>query len=99
VPANEGQRDTLEKVCFPLGYTPLDWRHVVREVDAFFLPSWDARRLLTFEKARGSETSVILGLRLEVGEHCALLGYAASNGSSLPTVRDILWVPSWRVNS
>jgi len=45
--------------------------------------------VLTFEKTRGSETSVILGLRHEVEKHCALLGYAASSGSSLPTFRDI----------
>ena len=83
-----------------LGYTPLDWCHIVRKVDFFSSPTGILTVLrrpstfLAFEKARGSETNVIFGSRREVDDHCALLGcYAASSGISLPMFRDILWAP------
>jgi len=45
-----------------------------------------------------SVPSVISGFHREVDENSALLGYcAASSGNLLPTFRDSLSVPSWRV--
>jgi len=43
---------------------------------------------------------VISGLLREADENCALVGYyAASDGNSLPTLRDNLSVPSSRVKN
>jgi len=47
-----------------------------------------------------TKTYVISGLRCEVDEKCAVLGYyAASSGNTLPTFRNTLSVPSSRVKN
>jgi hypothetical protein len=84
-----------------LGAEFISWRHSVNNrLFSGYCSVLSTEYSVLYRLRNEVKLHVILGFRREVDENCVLLGCCAiSSGNSLPTFRDNLSVPSFRVRN